>query len=835
MNISHKKNTNTIELKWRDKDRVYQRKTIEGFKSYFFIRATENRPKTYPVKQYVSGVLHTLRIPFVYEEGDYRTLEGKQLVKVIIEKPEDIHDCKKIWKNTYEADIPIHYRYCIDKMKAIPEMDLLKWYIDCEWLPIDSGQHSDKITSICIKDSYTGKYKMWAWFPISSTKPLYSSIKESLGEDCKVEFFDSEAKMLAQFAKDLYDINPDMLIGWYILGADTPQIIKRMSINGLNPNTLSPYGEVKGVGQHGQVRKQVENYAMVAQPIKGITTLNLDFAFERQWADEQSGDLPSTTLDYVSNLLFKEGKEVWEKFPDPEDFYRRAWLEDTICYLSYLKKDVELTARIDDSRYISESVLALQKLLIAPFDACFFVSNMAQIYFSRNANWIVPTKKYIPKEEKESYQGAMIFNPSLEGTSGLWINIAAFDFAGLYGSMIVANNIDWLTKTTNENSFKININTPRTLWGEIEEDEFCCYSKDELGLLPKCILGLKDLRDSYKNKMRAAETKEDYNKWNANQMAVKRLSASFYGVLGLQGYGWSDVDMAASITASARHAIRSAANKVKEMGYEICYGHTDSLYVKIESIDKAKEVCSIVNKYIQEEIYTNEMELETHPVTLEFEKHYRSLGVGTVMNRNAGFIQWKEGIGHLPEPQFFATGFAMKRRKESPKAKEVQSEVLKMWVSEAIEEEVVNYCKEQYIAVKEGKVPITELVKRGRLKKDLIKGYKAWKDGIAGLVYYNAHINPDNPILSDSFYFTKISGVSWPLPPEFTLPNGNIRKATYVSLRSLDELDDRFIIDYGGIAEAEIVAKVKPIFDAMNWDISQISSDGRQLRLEEWF
>tara|TARA_R110000744_G_scaffold375_3_gene1413 strand:+ start:14148 stop:16490 length:2343 start_codon:yes stop_codon:yes gene_type:complete len=780
----------------------------------------------------VGDATHTLRIPFEYEDGDYRTLEGHQLVKVILEKPTDMYEAKKTWKKTYEADIPIHYRYCIDRMKEIPEMDLLKWYIDCEWIPDNSGEHSNRMTSICIKDSFTNEYTMWAWFPHGHT---ITTGLQTLGEDCKLKQFDSEAKMLATFAEDLGNSSVDMLIGWYILGADIPQIIKRMEANGLNPNTLSPYGEVKGVNRVGMVFGTVDNYATVAQPIKGITTLNLDFAFERQWADEQQGDLPSTALDFVSNLLFDEGKQVSERFPDPEDFYRRAWLEDTECYLSYLKKDVELTARIDESRYISESVLALQKLLVAPFDACFFVSNMGQVYFSRHADWVVPTKTYIDKDDKKKYEGAMIFNPSIEGTAGLWLNIASFDFAGLYPAMIVRNNIDWKTKTKEtENVFRINIKTPRTIWGEITEEEYINFSKDEVGLLPRCILELKSLRDSYKAKMKRAETQQEYNKWNANQMAVKRLSASFYGILGLQGYGWGDIDLAASITASARHATRSAALKVKEMGYEICYGHTDSIYIKIESVDKAKEVCSIINEFIQTEIYPNDMGLEEHPVVLEFEKHYRSLGVGTVMNRNAGFIQWKEGLGYLSEPEFFATGFVMKRRKESELAKEVQSTVLKMWVSEALEEEVVKFCQDKYNMVKEGQTPIEYFIKRGRLRKDLVKGYKSWKDGVAGLVYYNTHINPRNPVLADSFYFTRISGVKG-LPTEFTLPNGSIRKATYVSVRNLEEIDERFIIDYDAIAEAEVVAKAKPIFDAMNWDLNQISSKGRQLRLDEWF
>jgi len=39
--------------------------------------------------------------------------------------------------------------------------------------------------------------------------------------------------------------------------------------------------------------------------------------------------------------------------------------------------------------------------------------------------------------------------------------------------------------------------------------------------------------------------------------------ASFYGNTAYQGFGWADVDIAASITASAREAIRCAALKVE--------------------------------------------------------------------------------------------------------------------------------------------------------------------------------------------------------------------------------------------------------------------------------
>ena len=75
------------------------------------------------------------------------------------------------------------------------------------------------------------------------------------------------------------------------------------------------------------------------------------------------------------------------------------------------------------------------------------------------------------------------------------------------------------------------------------------------------------------------------------------------------------------------------------------------------------------------------MGLEEHPVTLEFEKYYESLGVGITKNRNAGLIYWKDGI-YLDEPEFVMRGFAAKRVAITHLAKSIQLEVLNRWVKQ---------------------------------------------------------------------------------------------------------------------------------------------------------
>ena len=178
----------------------------------------------------------------------------------------------------------------------------------------------------------------------------------------------------------------------------------------------------------------------------------------------------------------------------------------------------------------------------------------------RNASWKAPTGK--KDKDRKAYDGALIYEPYEHNTHGRWENVAALDFASLYPSMMLARNISFETKSDDPTEFAVNLATPRDL-SYSDKEIWRYYKTDKLGLLPKSVLELKALRDEYKKRMHEAETEEERQKWYNNQMAVKRLSASFYGVLGLRGYGWADIDLAQSITASAREALRKAAQVVE--------------------------------------------------------------------------------------------------------------------------------------------------------------------------------------------------------------------------------------------------------------------------------
>ena len=71
---------------------------------------------------------------------------------------------------------------------------------------------------------------------------------------------------------------------------------------------------------------------------------------------------------------------------------------------------------------------------------------------------------------------------------------------------------------------------------------------------------------------------------------------------------------------------------------KVVYGHTDSIYVQIDSVEKAQGAIKEIEASVREH-FPNILGLQEHPVVLEFEKYFDALGVGTVKNRNAGTNQ----------------------------------------------------------------------------------------------------------------------------------------------------------------------------------------------------
>ena len=293
---------------------------------------------------------------------------------------------------------------------------------------------------------------------------------------------------------------------------------------------------------------------------------------------------------------------------------------------------------------------------------------------------------------------------------------------------------------------------------------------------------------------------------------------------------------------------------------KVVYGHTDSIYVQIDSVEKAQEVIKEIETSVREH-FPNVMGLDENPIVLEFEKYYSALGVGTTKNRNAGMITWEDGEW-LKEPKFTMTGFTAKRVSETPFAKEIQTKILTMWVKQRPMAEINDYLHTTYSFVLKGEIPIASLVKRSRLKEarftvkcnecnskhDLheclnikwcarcgtetkefvtLEGKRpSVGAGIAGVLYAKQKLNV---AFDDSYLFLKVK-----LNDTFINPLTKEQKVVeYVSGTTYEDFSD-YTPDWEHYAQ-QVLKKAEPIYRAMNWDISSIRTGKLQTKLEDWF
>ena len=356
------KTENGIGLRLREGDEI-QSKIVShsDFQPYMYADKAHSALPHFTFK--CKDNLGTFQIKVTFESTDEVNLNGDKLHKVTWQPkhPKYAKDVRLVLEargmKTYEGDVQHHYRYAVDEVKEIPEQNLRRWYWDMEWQ--QGGKYDEAITCIVIYDNYDDEYHVFAWYPDEARSVV---LKDN--DNFILHRYTGEHNMLTGFLAFAMEKEPDMLISWFGWKFDIPVLFTRMVHHGIDPRLLSPFDEITGIGWKKNKptiwKSRVEGYSPVSQPIKGMITVALDLVFERQWNDAQRGTLPSLSLDYVSESVLGDVKLVSEKFPDKNEFFRRAWLEDSDTYLEYAFKDVELIKRIDEENHCVDAVLSLQ-------------------------------------------------------------------------------------------------------------------------------------------------------------------------------------------------------------------------------------------------------------------------------------------------------------------------------------------------------------------------------------------------------------------------------------------------------------------------------------------
>lgn len=178
----------------------------------------------------------------------------------------------------------------------------------------------------------------------------------------------------------------------------------------------------------------------------------------------------------------------------------------------------------------------------------------------------------------KKYKGAIVVEP----TPGVHFNVAVMDFPSLYPSIIKVWNLGYQSILCSHPECRENIVPGTPHW--------VCTRKRALESL--LIGSLRDLRVRwYKLKAKDKSLSTDLRSWySITQGALKVILNASYGVFGAASFDLYCPPVAEATAAIGRHAITQILNRAEELGIQVLYGDTDSLFLKNPSKEQIGEL-----------------------------------------------------------------------------------------------------------------------------------------------------------------------------------------------------------------------------------------------------
>lgn len=267
-------------------------------------------------------------------------------------------------------------------------------------------------------------------------------------------------------------------------------------------------------------------------------------------------------------------------------------LELTYAELArYNFRDAEITLALTtfDDDLVMKLILAITRIARMPMEdmsrqgVSRWIRNFLH-HEHRRENMLIPNAddilalkgltatKAIIKGKK--YKGAIVVEPSL----GVHFNVAVMDFASLYPSIIKVYNLGYQSILCPHDECKEN-KVPET-------PNWVCNKKRALESL--LIGALRDLRVKwYKQKSKDETLPKDLRSWyDVIQSALKVILNASYGVFGAETFDLYCPPVAEATAAIGRHVITQTIRKARELGIDVIYGDTDSIFLRGPSQDQ---------------------------------------------------------------------------------------------------------------------------------------------------------------------------------------------------------------------------------------------------------
>ncbi len=465
--------------------------------------------------------------------------------------------------------------------------------------------------------------------------------------------FGSEQELLLAFFHRVREYDPDIFIGWNLIGFDLQWLARKCAALGIKfeigtdgpaellaPGTLFNQWTARipgraaldGINMARSAYVQTEDYSLatVAQTVLGRTKLI-----------EKSGR--------------EKAAEIMHLFHTDRTSLAEYNLEDAKLVYDIFEKLNLAQLAVQRSQLTG---LALDRVggSVAAFDF---------LYLPRlHRRGVVADTDSQPASAGEAAPGGLV----LDSTPGFYRNVAVFDFKSLYPSIIRTFRIDPLAANVVLHELVENLQSSDSENpGRIIKGPAGLEFAENFAILPSIIEALWRERETAKRLKDATLSQ-----------AVKIIMNSFYGVLGTPGCRFYDPRLAGTITRIGHWILKFSLKFIEKEGHQVIYGDTDSLFIHFGDGEKSAineigaRLSEKLNGYLKMELQQR-FEVESK-LDIEFEKLFAHFFMPTIRGRDTGSKKRYAGliINEAGAAELYFAGMEATRRDWTALAKDFQ-------------------------------------------------------------------------------------------------------------------------------------------------------------------
>ncbi|NQT59878.1 MAG: DNA polymerase II [Bacteroidetes bacterium] len=451
----------------------------------------------------------------------------------------------------------------------------------------------------------------------------------------------TEKDILIAFIKELKTWDPDLIIGWHVIGFDLKFLVEKCALLQI------PFSIGRG---NRAVRISSKRSGIFSVDLEGRVVIdgpqNMRMGFFK---------FEDFTLETVAQSILGRGKDIRPEEEKVQEITRR-FLYDKEALARYNLEDCVLVTEIFKKTGLIEQIKARSLITGLTMDRI----SMSVASFDHAMLPGIHRKGYVAPETDDVFPGGHAAGGYVfTSLPGLYHHVVVLDFKSLYPTIIRTFSIDPYSRLSAETD---TVTTPNGI----------NFSRTH-HILPEFLKNLMEKRE---------QAKKRHDPYLST--AIKILMNSFYGVMGTTGCRFYHADLPTAITETGQWVLKGTAEFIRNQGYNVIYGDTDSVFVALkenEQLHPEKAGTALmkqVNTYFTEKI-VKEFGVESM-LEMEFEKHYEKFFLPAKRSSTEG--SKKRYAGLLADGTIEYKGLEVIRSDWTELAKQFQQELFSRFFQE---------------------------------------------------------------------------------------------------------------------------------------------------------